>query len=440
MKWVASFSLVLAIAAAAFTVWDYLRPAETITKAELIGGEENSKREEERLAERIRKAEEKSAAVKGVYMTSAVASDGGRPATKLRNDILRLVDETEINAVVIDVKETDGGLIVNDQLLELITELHEKNAWVIARQVVFKDSSQEKNHPEWYLKKKSNGAVWRDRRGGSWLDMASYEVWDYQIAAAKAAADAGFDEIQFDYIRFPSDGNIADIVYPVYDEERPRYEVLREFFRFVHDELKKHRPELVISADLFGYAAIQRADLGIGQRLEDIGENFDYISLMVYPSHYYSGFQVAPDRERNLPGLFFPYTSSDISKVASNHPYEVVSRSLLIARDMLDGKIATTTDQGDQRDENDETAATSSPSSSSSSSAPRAPRRARLRPWLQDFDLAVDSNRGIHYDAKKVRAQIDAAEAAGSSGWLLWSASNIYTKEALKPEYLSTPM
>ena len=419
----------LAIAGlAVFLTLDYFRPGDLIDNSASRNNAENLKS----MAERVAKAEEKSQGIKGVYMTSNIANDSGPYATKLRDQIIGLLDETELNGAVIDVKETDGGLIITDRLRDLINVLHQKKAWVIARQVVFKDSSQEKNHPDWYLKK-MNGAFWRDNRGGSWLNPNSKEAWRYQLVAAKAASDAGFDEIQFDYIRFPSDGNTRDIVYPSYDAKRPKYEVLLEFFGYMHDELKRYRPDLILSADFFGYVAMEKSDIGIGQRLEDIGENFDYVSPMVYPSHYYSGFQIKADSGRNLPAVYYPYRSQNISQTAVNQPYDVVYRTLLMAGDILAGKVASATDQGGESarrssglSKNDKTATLSSVS------PPRSSRPALLRPWLQDFDLAVDSARGVRYDAPKIRAQIDAAQAAGSSGWLLWSPDNVYTKEALK--------
>lgn len=409
-------SAAIILAAVGFLVVDYFLPGKLISNAE-PSERAPAKERKKSVAELIREAENRSQHVKGVYMTSVVAGDTGRAATKLRNDILILIDATEINGAVIDVKETEGGLIITDETRALIGTLHDKGAWVIARQTVFKDGSQEKNHPEWYLKRKS-GALWRDRRGGSWLDPASPEVWQYQMSVAKSASDAGFDEIQLDYVRFPSDGDVENAIYPIYNAKRLKYEVLKEFFSFAHETLKRYRPELVLSADLFGYVAIQEADLGIGQRLVDIGDSFDYISLMVYPSHYYAGFQVAADPLRNLAAIFYPYQSPNVSSVASNNPYPIIYRSLLIARDTLDRKIAT-----------------ASPSGVATSSSPSSPiRTARLRPWLQDFDLGADTARSIRYDAEKVRAQIDAAEAAGASGWLLWNANNIYTKAALKPK------
>lgn len=373
------------------------------------------------LEERIAEAAAHSANAKGVYMTSAVANDRGRAATRIREDIVRLLDETELNAVVIDVKETNDGLIITDTLRELVRDLHERGAWVIARQAVFKDDSQEKNHPAWYLKW-PDGRIWRDNRKGSWLDPASREVWEYQVRVAKQAVDVGFDEIQLDYVRFPSDGDVKSIVYPVYKKTEPRYDVLRAFFSYFHDEMKTYKPEVMLSADLFGYVAINHQDLGIGQRLKDIGANFDYISLMVYPSHYYAGFQVGPDPERNLPALAYPYRAKNANITAPSQPFDVVYRSMLIASDFLAGKEASTTKGTGEN-------ATSTPPA-----APVPISAAKMRPWLQDFNLGMDTKRGIVYDAAKVRAQINAAEQAGTSGWLLWNPSNVYTRAALKPE------
>lgn len=409
-------AVVLALAA------DYLRPGESFVNPILSG---RGKRE---AASRLRRAEEQSARVKGVYMTSAVANDSGLPATRLRENIVRILDDTELNGVVIDVKETDGGAVLSENLRAFLKTLHEKGVWTIARIAVFKDSSQEKNHPDWYLRWSASagakkGAIWRDRRGGSWLDPSLEAVWRYEADVAKAASDLGFDEAQFDYVRFPSDGDVRHIAYPSYRAKTEKHEVLKNFFAFLHGDLKAHRPELILSADLFGYVAVQQNDLGIGQRLADIGANFDYVSLMVYPSHYYAGFEVAADPKRNLAALFYPYQGA-ITAVVSNHPYDVVFRSLVAAADNLDRSLASSTPPAGPAARVGEAVA----------SAPALQRRARLRPWLQDFDLGADARRGIRYDASKVRAQIDAAEAAGSSGWLLWNPGNVYSKEALKPE------
>ena len=422
MRWIGGIIAVALLAGGAVFIIDYFHPGRLIINT----GIGSARRREAELARRILVAEERSRQVRGLYMTSIIATDRGRAATRIRENIVALLDETELNGLVIDVKETEGGLVITDATRELIRRLHEQDIWVIARLVVFKDNSQEKIQAGWYLRRR-DGGIWRDNRGGSWIDPASEEVWAYQLALAKAASDAGFDEIQFDYVRFPSDGDVERIVYPVYDGKQPKYEVLRAFFRYLHDELKTYRPDLMLSADLFGYVALESEDLGIGQRLTDIGENFDYVSLMVYPSHYYGGFEVAGDPMRNLPALRYPYRSRDPAAAAGSHPYDVVYRTLLIAEDILSGRATSSAASATS------TAAALPPPAHISQSETR-PGRAARRPWLQDFDLAVDSARGIHYDAAKVRAQIDAAEAAGASGWLLWSPNNVYAREALKPE------
>src|SRR3989338_1687383 len=375
--------------------FDYISPGKLLT-ANTIGAATSTDAgvpPAKTLEERIAEARARSANAKGVYMTSAVANDRGRAATKLREDILRLLDETELNAVVIDIKETSDGLIITETLRELVRNLHGRGAWVIARQAVFKDDSQEKAHPDWYLKW-PDGRIWRDNRKGSWLDPAHREVWNYEVRVAKQAVDAGFDEVQLDYVRFPSDGDVKNIVYPVYrSKEQKRYDVLRAFFEYFNREMKTYKPEVMLSADLFGYVAINHQDLGIGQRLEDIGANFDYISLMVYPSHYYAGFQVAADPERNLPALAYPYRAKNVAIIAPNQPFDVVYRSMLIASDFLAGKQASTTNGTE----------TNATSTSPAAETPRS--AAKMRPWLQDFNLGADTKRGVVYDAAKVRAQ-----------------------------------
>lgn len=389
----------------------------------------------------------RSQSIKGVYMTAVVANDPGRAATKLRNDILHLADTTELNAVVVDVKETDGTFLP-ESLPDFISQLHQKNIWAIARLVVFNDTVQARTHPEMALKR-AGGKLWLDRRKNAWLDPASPEAQEYIVRVAKQAIDYGFDEIQFDYIRFPSDGDVENIVYPVFTPKtKLKYEVLRDFFAYANRELKSYRPQIILSADMFGYVATQQNDLGIGQRMEDLGDAFDHISFMLYPSHFYNGFQARADLARGLAELYFPYRSQDITRVASNHPYDIVYRSLLTASDFLAGKEvfaeATTT-----------TAATPPPRPSLPDEDGKEPplikgssgvaghaatttvvtrSHAKLRPWLQAFDLGADTSRGIYYTAEMVRAQIQASEDAGASGWLLWNPSNVYDAAALEKE------
>lgn len=386
------------------------------------------KDDEPSIEDLIQKARERSRNVKGVYMTAVVANDKSKAATKLRNNIIRLLDTTELHGVVVDIKETDG-VFLPESLKDFIAELHKKDIWVIARLVVFNDTVEAKKRPEIALKRKS-GKLWLDQRGNAWLDPASPKTWEYIVGVSKKAIDYGFDEVQFDYIRFPSDGDVENIVYPVFNPKtQQKYDVLRGLFVYLNRELKAYKPDVILSADLFGYVAIQKSDLGIGQRMEDLGDSFDYISFMVYPSHYYTGFKVPADSRRGLPALDYPYKSKNAAKVASNQPYDVVYRSLLVASDFLAGKdvfskATSSVPVGEP--------ATTTPLKEVLVTAPRS--KAKLRPWLQNFDLAFDTNRGIYYDVKKVRAQIDAAEAAGSAGWMLWNPNNVYTEPALKKE------
>jgi len=326
---------------------------------------------------RIQKIKEKSESLKGVYITSYIANSKSAYAKKLRNDIFKFIEEGKINSVVIDVKEAQGPMLPT-QLKDLISEFHQKNAWVIARIVIFRDDSLLKSHPEFYLKSKA-GSFWQDNQKCFWLDPASLGVQDYIIDFSKEVIDFGFDELQFDYIRFPSDGDLKDIVYPFYDGSKEKEEIIGEFASRLQRELKDYKKEIILSVDLFGYLATQFESLEIGQRLKDC-KDLDYISFMLYPSHFYGGFRD------------FPYRSENIEKVVSNHPYEVVFESIQTASDFLESLGGT----------------------------------AKIRPWLQAFDLKVDTERGIFYDAEKITAQIKAAKDANSAGYLLWSPTNTY--------------
>ncbi|MBI3274345.1 MAG: hypothetical protein HYZ69_04340 [Candidatus Colwellbacteria bacterium] len=185
---------------------------------------------------------------------------------------------------------------------------------------------------------------------------------------------------------------------------------MKSFFTFLHDSLKAYKPNIILSADLFGYAAIREGDVGIGQRLEDIGNSFDYISFMLYPSHYYSGFYLTADPTHNFTMINFNASQSRM------HPDMVVGRSLHFARDFLAGIQASST------------------SSTTVQSISVEKSMVRLRPWLEDFFHEADRVYGRPFGVEKVRMQIDAAENTENHGWLLWNASNVYTERALKKE------
>jgi len=211
----------------------------------------------------------------------------------------------------------------------------------------------------------------------SWIDPAAKESWSYNIAIAKDALSQGFDEVNFDYIRFPTDGDLQNMSFPFWDGAVEKNSVIREFFKYLRKEL----PEAVLSVDLFGLTTVNKDDLGVGQTIEDAYQSFDYICPMVYPSHYASGFK----------GYENP----------ADYPYEVVEFSMKTALKRL-------------KDYNQ-----------------IYQKNAKLRPWIQDFDL------GAEYNKEKVRLEIDAVlNALGEdfSGFMVWNSENIYTTEAFAQE------
>ena len=303
--------------------------------------------------------------VKAIYMTSCVAG-----TTSFRNSLVKLIDETEINAVVIDIKDFTGKLSFIPGLAN--------------------------ERPELAVKRKSDGGIWKDYKGLNFTDPGSKEVWDYIVTIGKESYDIGFDELNFDYIRFPSDGNMKDIVYP-WSGNRQKSEVLREFFVYLNNNLKP--TGVVLSADLFGMTTTNTDDLNIGQVLENTLPYFDYVAPMVYPSHYPPNFN----------GWANP----------NKYPYEVVKFSLDSA---VRRAMATST-----------VIALSGVAPISTTTKPflykkRVFDAQKIRPWLQDFDY------GGNYDVTEVQAQIKAVYDAGLDSWMLWNAGNKYTKDALLPE------
>lgn len=274
----------------------------------------------------------------------------------------------------------------------VIKRLHDEGVYVIARLTVFQDPALAKARPDLAvqnaLKFSSSTAadadtLWYDSKNLAWIDPAAKEAWEYNLAIAKDAAERGFDEINFDYLRFASDGDLEAMKFPFYDEKKQiKREVIKSFFEYLRDGLSRTK----ISADLFGLVTINSKDLGIGQYLEDAFPYFDYLAPMVYPSHYSPGS--------------FGY------KNPAAYPYEVVKGS-------MEGSLKKL-----EKYQSNNTSTTLT---------------VKLRPWLQDFDL------GAKYDETKIRNQIKAVEEALGqtsryNGWMLWNPSNIYTKSALEVE------
>jgi len=323
--------------------------------------------------------------VKALYLTGWSAGNSGKI-----DGIIDSIDKEKLNAVVVDVKDYSGYVSYKTDVKEvfeykaeqimisdidaLIKKLHEKNIYAIARITVFQDPVLAKARPDLAIKNKASGSVWKDNKGLAWIDPASTEAWDYIVKIAKDASNKGFDEINFDYVRFPSDGSLGNMSYPFYDAKKSeKHEIIREFFSHLNSNLKDVR----ISADLFGLATINIGDMGIGQTIEDAYENFDFVCPMVYPSHYASGF--------------IGY------KNPAAYPYEVVKYSIEKAKNRLDEFNKASSEDTDNR------------------------RNAKLRPWLQAFDM------GGTYGPESIKAQIKASNESGGVGWILWNASNNYS-------------
>ncbi len=318
--------------------------------------------------------------LKALYMTSFVAGHAAR-----REELVALAERTEINAVVVDIKDYSGTVAfpVTDPLLvsvgasenripdirEFIEKLHEKGIFVIGRISVFQDPKLAVARPPPAVVPASDGSVWRDRKGLAWIDPAARAAWEYTVALAKESYAVGFDELNFDYVRFPSDGDMNDIAYP-WSGTRVKTEVLDSFFAYLASELKP--TGAVISADFFGMTTTNRDDLNIGQVLEVGLAHFDFVAPMVYPSHYPTNFLGMPN--------------------PAAEPYRVIKYSL----DRAFARASTTPE--------------------------------KIRPWLQDFDL------GATYTADMVRAQMQATYDAGFTSWMLWDPSNRYTQDALLTE------
>ncbi len=342
--------------------------------------------------------------LKGIYITSWVAG-----VRTLRNKVLDLIDATGVNAVVIDIKDATGHITfpVNDPELkkigsdsaritdinEFIRELHERNVYVIGRVAVFQDPLFAAKYPTLAVKRVDKLEPWKDHKGIGWIDAGSKKAWDYTIAIAKESYSRGFDELNFDYVRFPSDGNMNDIYFP-YSEGKVKADVIEAFFSYVHQRLSG--TGIVTSADLFGMVTTNKGDLNIGQVLSRALPYFDYVMPMVYPSHYPAGFLELPN--------------------PAAEPYKVVKYSLDSAvqkRDLLESAIASSTN------------------ATTSAAMPKGPL-AQLRPWLQDFDL------GATYTAEMVQAQMKATYDAGLTSWIVWDPKVQYTKGALLTDKLAS--
>lgn len=329
---------------------------------------------------------------KGIYVTGPIAG------SERMEELVHLVTTTELNTMVIDIKNDEGNLTYQMELPggyaynasirfvsdmpALINKLHDEEIYVIGRIVCFKDPILASARPELALRIPPDGRPVVDANGLAWVNPYKEEVWDYLCTIAECASKDGFDEIQFDYVRFPigEDANAAD--YGVDMTTYPREKGLSDFFSYTTERL--HEKGIVFGADLFGTVIGSDVDRDrTGQSYAAIAQMTDVICPMIYPSHYASGT--------------FGFSVPDA------HPYETIKEALALSQTEL-----AEVDKG-----------------------------AIVRPWLQCFNaIWVDGH--ITYGSEAVKEQIRAVYDAGYEEWLLWNASNHYDQVAEALSMLET--
>ncbi|MCA0754663.1 putative glycoside hydrolase [Paenibacillus sp. N4] len=320
--------------------------------------------------------------IKGIYVT-AHSAGGAR-----LESLLKLVKDTELNSMVIDIKDDTGYITyptTTPELLEvgeskkyirnidaLMVTLKENNIYPIARVVVFKDTVLARKQPELSFRHQ-DGTIWKNGRGESFVNPYRKEVWEYNVAVAKEAAKIGFKEIQFDYVRFPEGFEKKADSLTFSKTEQSRVDTVAGFVKYAREQLEPLGVR--VSVDIFGYAASVPAAEGIGQDFVKISNDVHVISPMVYPSHYSTGWfkQKAPDLK----------------------PYETIKGAMTDTHTKLD---------------------------------PIADTKPIIRPWIQDFTASwLGKGQYKKYGKAEVEAQIKALHDTGINEYLLWNAGNKYS-------------
>ncbi|WP_420125076.1 putative glycoside hydrolase [Longimicrobium sp.] len=324
--------------------------------------------------------------IRALYVNGWAA--GGR--TRMR-ELIRIADETEINAFVVDIKESDTYLTHDSTgialareigadtmprskwLPELVDTLIAHGIYPIARIVVFKDRMLAERKPELAIRH-TDGSVWLDQKGKPWVNPYDRRVWDYNVAIAKEALDMGFSEVQWDYVRFPdvTEARRRTMAFPGAGGVS-REDNIAAFIRYSKEQLAEY--QVPVTADVFGLATHVEGDVGIGQNWEKVISTADAVLPMVYPSHYFGGVY----------GFSRP----------NAHPYEMVRISM---QDAVERTRAV------QR---------------------RGQKTGEIIPWLQAF-TADYLHDGITYGASHVRQQIAATYDSGLKSWVLWNPGSKY--------------
>jgi hypothetical protein len=338
--------------------------------------------------------------VKALYITAAVASAGA----DYLDQYFDLIDDTELNAIIVDLKSDlrdDLGMVYYDSQVPLVKELgtardyvdmaaflaeaKKRGIYTIARVQVFShDNALADARPEWTIKDAATGKTYADLPGPgiryAWLDPWNRNVWNYNIELSLEAAQLGFDEINYDYIRFP-DGDPATysmnytFSQPTDPKGSPKamYENIAEFLKVSQRAI--NGAGAFLSIDIFGRTVLAPS-MPIAQDLAMFADHADYVGPMIYPSLFWGQY------------LGFDYPVE--------HPYEVIKGSVESAKGLMGNRYGV------------------------------------LRPWLQAHTDPWAA-KVVEYGDKEIRAQIDAAEDAGSIGWMLYNSANIYEEGPLKP-------
>jgi hypothetical protein len=324
--------------------------------------------------------------VRGLYVNRWAAIG------KKMGQLIDIAKTTEVNALVIDVKDDRGFVLYKsrvplaheigadttrpmskDRLRTIFDTLVAHRIYPIARIVVAKDPLLARERLEWAIKRKDNLQPWMDKKGNPWLDPHQPGVWQYAADLAKEAYDIGFSEVQFDYVRFPDEKRlISETTYPLANG-RLRAQVIRDQLTFLADQL--HKQSIPVTIDVFGLTATDTTDMGIGQKWERFVDKADVVLPMVYPSHFAPGSY----------GLGNP----------NARPYATIDHAL---KDMKRRSAGI-------------------------------PGAAKIVPWYQDFTLGPP-----HYYAAQIRAQMKAGYDNGFQSWILWNPGSRYTVSALLPE------
>lgn len=350
--------------------------------------EADSQNAEKEMDQEAKSDSDKSAPVKvkGIYVSGPVAG------IERMDELIALVDETELNAMVIDIKNDEGrvtykmqsetvveieaGIRYIPDMEALVQKCKEKDIYLIARIVAFKDPYLAEKCPELAVKTKA-GAVFKDKSGLAWVNPYKKEVWDYLIEVSKEAAKVGFDEIQFDYIRFSTDLKSDELDFGPEAENKSKTEIISEFTRYACEALADM--DVYVSADVYGTIIDNKVDQKIvGQDYVEMASYLDYICPMVYPSHYGNGVY----------GIEIP----------DAEPYRTVNTAMNAAAAEL-------------------------------SVLPKE-ERAINRVWIQSF-TATWVNGHITYGPEQIREQIRGAYDAGYDEWILWNASVKYQRDSL---------